>query len=77
MPPPVKDQKEDYKCPSRVIETALGNKCVETIKNIKEAYLNTAFGVYTTELKKTENEVQMRLHVEIVIRPSHAGHFIR
>ena len=32
MPPPMMDQKDDYRCAVRAIETELGNKCVETLK---------------------------------------------
>ena len=43
------DQKEDYKCALGVIEIEL-----ETLKNIKEGYLNTAFRVYTTTLNQNQ-----------------------
>ena len=71
MPPPMMNQKEDYKCALQVIETELGNKCVETLKNIKEGYLYTALCLYHPIKSKSENDnVQMGLNGEIVPHPS-------
>ena len=72
MPRPVMDQKEDYKCAVRVIETELGNKCVETLKKYHGRLSGHSLQrLYHNIKSKAENDdVQIGLNVEIVPRPS-------
>ena len=72
MPRPMMDQKEDYKCAVRVIETELGNKCVETLKKYHGRLSRHGLQrLYHNIKSKAENhDVQMGLNVEIVPRPS-------
>ena len=71
MPPPMMDKKEDYKCAVWVIETGLGNKCVETLKKYQGRLSGHGLQrLYHNIKSNAENDdVQMGLNVEIVPRP--------
>ena len=69
MPLPMMDQK-DYKCAVQVIETELGNKCIETLKEYHGRLSGHGLQrLYHNIKSKAENDVQMGLNVEIVPRP--------
>ena len=72
MPRPMMDQKENYKCAVRVIETEFRNKCIETLKKYHgRLSVHGLQRLYHNIKSKAENDdVQMGLNVEIVPRPS-------
>ena len=71
MPLPMIDKKEDYKCAVRVIETGLGNKCIEILKKYQERLSGQGLQLLCHNIKsKAENDVQIGLNAKIVPHPS-------